>query len=427
MSPETARRMGLLVVSRLAKPARPHGVAGPQHARRHHGDRAAAARAAPRPPAASRPARRCAPTPTGGRRAQGRPARSRWPSASPTSGSGRAFPSRSSRPRPRRPRRPRPDGAGGRGRLDRGCDQRRDPAAPAPARCLTVTGAMPGAPTGPTGGSLFQRPKANGNGTGPVAAEEPAAPAAEVDTPTRSRRRCRGETPEVEASEARPRPRSRRRPSSRSWPPRSEDARRRGADRRARAGRRRWRRPRSRVADRRSSARGSRRCADALAAPRRRPSRACRGQLDGRGVGQRHPGTAAGPGHRLRPRSTRAARCPRRPRTRRRSSATCGPTGSAPTDTGGTWTTSEIEAGWEAAEQVAEAPALQLSESGLPIRRPGKRLVPGGVTPPAAAVATRDPEAIRARLAAHAAGVSRGRTAAVDESDHAPSTEEGPA
>ena len=94
-----------------------------------------------------------------------------------------------------------------------------------------------------------------------------------------------------------------------------------------------------------------------------------------------------------------------------------------PTD--GTWTTSEIEAGWEAAEQVAEAPALQLSESGLPMRRPGKRLVPGGVTPAATNVA-RDPEAIRARLAAHAAGVSRGRTAA-DETVPAPSTEEGPA
>ena len=39
----------------------------------------------------------------------------------------------------------------------------------------------------------------------------------------------------------------------------------------------------------------------------------------------------------------------------------------------------------------------------------------------------RDPEAIRARLAAHAAGVSRGRTAAVDESVPEPSTEEGPA
>jgi hypothetical protein len=97
----------------------------------------------------------------------------------------------------------------------------------------------------------------------------------------------------------------------------------------------------------------------------------------------------------------------------------------------GTWSTSEIEAGWEAAEQVAEAPTLQLSDSGLPMRRPGKRLVPGGVTPAVANAASvnRDPEAIRARLAAHAAGVSRGRTAAVDESVPVPSTstEEGQA
>ena len=48
------------------------------------------------------------------------------------------------------------------------------------------------------------------------------------------------------------------------------------------------------------------------------------------------------------------------------------------------------------------------------MRRPGKRLVPGGVSPAPTNV-DRDPEAIRARLAAHAAGVSRGRTAAVDE------------
>ena len=99
-------------------------------------------------------------------------------------------------------------------------------------------------------------------------------------------------------------------------------------------------------------------------------------------------------------------------------------------DADGTWTTSEIEAGWAAAEQVAEAPALQLSQSGLPMRRPGKRLVPGGVSPTPVSVA-RDPEAIRARLAAHAAGVSRGRTAAVDESvpaaSNVTSTEEGPA
>jgi hypothetical protein len=61
------------------------------------------------------------------------------------------------------------------------------------------------------------------------------------------------------------------------------------------------------------------------------------------------------------------------------------------------------------------------------MRRPGNRLVPGGVTPAPAAV-SRDPEAIRARLAAHAAGVSRGRTAAVDEHVHSSTTtEEGPA
>jgi hypothetical protein len=95
-----------------------------------------------------------------------------------------------------------------------------------------------------------------------------------------------------------------------------------------------------------------------------------------------------------------------------------------------TWTKSEIEAGWEAAEQVAEKPATQISQAGLPMRRPGNRLVPGGVASAPATVA-RDPEAIRARLAAHAAGVSRGRTAAVDEHEHVPApsntTEEGPA
>jgi hypothetical protein len=44
------------------------------------------------------------------------------------------------------------------------------------------------------------------------------------------------------------------------------------------------------------------------------------------------------------------------------------------------------------------------------------RVVPGGVTKPAKAAA-RDPEAIRARLAAHAAGVSRGRAAATTATD----------
>jgi signal transduction histidine kinase len=76
------------------------------------------------------------------------------------------------------------------------------------------------------------------------------------------------------------------------------------------------------------------------------------------------------------------------------------------------WRTSEIEEGWEKADQVAEAPAeREVSRSGLPVRRPGSRLVPGGVTTTHTPTA-RDPEAIRTRLAAHASGVSRGRAAA---------------
>ena len=81
------------------------------------------------------------------------------------------------------------------------------------------------------------------------------------------------------------------------------------------------------------------------------------------------------------------------------------------------WHTSEIEAGWEMADQVAATPAEpEVSESGLPVRRPGSRLVPGGVTT-APTATVRDPEAIRARLAAHASGVSRGRAAATTAPD----------
>jgi hypothetical protein len=82
-------------------------------------------------------------------------------------------------------------------------------------------------------------------------------------------------------------------------------------------------------------------------------------------------------------------------------------------DDQGHWASSDVQAGWEAADRVAVAPATQVSDSGLPVRRPGNRLVPGG-TAPAPAPIVRDPEAIRARLAAHAAGVSRGRSAAGD-------------
>ena len=73
------------------------------------------------------------------------------------------------------------------------------------------------------------------------------------------------------------------------------------------------------------------------------------------------------------------------------------------------WASTEVEAGWEAAHRVTEAPTNAVGAGGLPVRRPGQRLVPGGVTAAAPPV-VRDPEAIRARLAAHAAGVSRART-----------------
>ena len=65
----------------------------------------------------------------------------------------------------------------------------------------------------------------------------------------------------------------------------------------------------------------------------------------------------------------------------------------------------------------ATAPS-RLSRSGLPVRDPGNRLVPGGVTTATSAV-RRDPEAIRARLAAHAAGVAKGRQASgTDRTTH---------
>lgn len=83
----------------------------------------------------------------------------------------------------------------------------------------------------------------------------------------------------------------------------------------------------------------------------------------------------------------------------------------------------EVDRGWKVAEQVAvEAPAAEATPVGLPRRAPGERLVPGSVTPPTAA-RTRDPEAIRRRLQAHSAGVSRGRRAAQSSTQH---TEAGP-
>ena len=89
----------------------------------------------------------------------------------------------------------------------------------------------------------------------------------------------------------------------------------------------------------------------------------------------------------------------------------------------GEWHETEIDRGWEIAEHVEEAPVAESTVTGLPRRAPGERLVPGSVTPPPAAK-TRDPEAIRRRLQAHTAGVSRGRRAAQSSTQH---TEAGPA
>ena len=89
----------------------------------------------------------------------------------------------------------------------------------------------------------------------------------------------------------------------------------------------------------------------------------------------------------------------------------------------GEWNENEIDRGWEIAELAVEAPVAASTVTGLPRRAPGERLVPGSVTPPTAAK-TRDPEAIRRRLQAHKAGVSRGRQAVQSSSQH---TEAGPA
>jgi hypothetical protein len=78
------------------------------------------------------------------------------------------------------------------------------------------------------------------------------------------------------------------------------------------------------------------------------------------------------------------------------------------------WSGNEVDRGWSAAERAESAEADGTTRTGLPVRRPGGRLVPGGVSQEPAKV-VRDPDAIRNRLAAHAAGVSRGRAAAAGQ------------
>ena len=74
------------------------------------------------------------------------------------------------------------------------------------------------------------------------------------------------------------------------------------------------------------------------------------------------------------------------------------------------WGKADVLEGWEG---NAPDPASETTDSGLPVRRPGARVVAGGGAERAPAV--RDPEAIRARLTAHRAGVRAARSAATDD------------
>ncbi|BDT89164.1 HAMP domain-containing protein [Nocardia cyriacigeorgica] len=76
----------------------------------------------------------------------------------------------------------------------------------------------------------------------------------------------------------------------------------------------------------------------------------------------------------------------------------------------GTWS-SPADAGWMAAEDAAKPTTSARTVGGLPIRRPGAQLVPGGLAPVEEAGA-RDPEEIRNNLTRHLSGVRSGRAEA---------------
>jgi len=75
------------------------------------------------------------------------------------------------------------------------------------------------------------------------------------------------------------------------------------------------------------------------------------------------------------------------------------------------WATA-ADAGWSAAAQAAEQKPQRHTESGLPIRERGARLVPGRATnrSDAGADERRDPAAVGAMLSRAVAGVRSGRT-----------------
>ncbi|MFE7797240.1 ATP-binding protein [Nocardia sp. NPDC057440] len=73
-----------------------------------------------------------------------------------------------------------------------------------------------------------------------------------------------------------------------------------------------------------------------------------------------------------------------------------------------TWSSPAVDAGWLAAEDAARPTTTSRTVGGLPIRRPGAQLVPGGLAP-AEDAAARDPEEIRSNLTRHLSGVRSGR------------------
>ncbi|MFC9475740.1 ATP-binding protein [Nocardia sp. NPDC055002] len=84
---------------------------------------------------------------------------------------------------------------------------------------------------------------------------------------------------------------------------------------------------------------------------------------------------------------------------------------SAPTESGngnGASWSAPGDAGWSAAAEADHPPTSSRTSGGLPIRKPGAQLVPGGLTP-AEEAGARDPEEIRNNLTRHLSGVRSGR------------------
>ncbi|KIU13572.1 hypothetical protein TL10_29195, partial [Mycolicibacterium llatzerense] len=76
--------------------------------------------------------------------------------------------------------------------------------------------------------------------------------------------------------------------------------------------------------------------------------------------------------------------------------------------------------GWSAAAAAQDAPVVEHTEAGLPVRQPGARLIPGApdedvhADPAAEGLPLRDPAAVRASISGHFGGVHAGRSQSRD-------------